>query len=216
MRTMVAIFGERAQGPYRQSDRAATSATRAKILAAMQTLRVLQAPSADRRVLVIGDEAWPMPIPIVRTGDRWRFATEEGEDEIVNRRDRRQRAQRHLRAARVYRCAAAYATRDRDGDGVLQYAQKLASTPGQARRPVLARRRREGRRGEPVRAADRRKRRLPQGSRGRRPVPRLSLQDPDAAGQERAGRCVQLRDQRPHDRRLRDGRLSRPSTAEAA
>jgi len=37
----------------------------------------------NRRVLVIGDEAWPVPIPIVRAGDQWRFATEEGKDEIV-------------------------------------------------------------------------------------------------------------------------------------
>jgi hypothetical protein len=37
-------------------------------------------------VLLIGDEAWPVPIPIVRAGDQWRFATEEGKDEIVNRR----------------------------------------------------------------------------------------------------------------------------------
>ncbi len=28
----------------------------------------------EYRVLVIGDEAWPVPIPIVRVGDRWRFA----------------------------------------------------------------------------------------------------------------------------------------------
>ena len=83
---MAAIFGEEHKDLVIQSDRAASSATRAKILAAMQTLRVLQAPSQDRRVLLIGDEAWPVPIPLVRTGDRWRFATEEGEDEIINRR----------------------------------------------------------------------------------------------------------------------------------
>jgi hypothetical protein len=109
---------------------AATSATRAKILAAMQTLHVLKEPSADRRVLVIGDAAWPMPIPIVRAGDRWRFATEEGADEIVNRviggneRNAIYVMHAYIDAQR------AYAARDRDGDGVLQYAQKLASAPG--------------------------------------------------------------------------------------
>jgi hypothetical protein len=83
---MVAIFGEEHKALVIQSDRAAASATRAKILTAMQTLRVLREPSPDRRVLLIGDEAWPAPIPIVRTGDRWRFATEEGVREVVNRR----------------------------------------------------------------------------------------------------------------------------------
>ena len=127
---MVAIFGEEHKDLVLTSDRAASSATRAKILAAMQTLRVLQEPSEDRRVLLIGDEAWPMPIPIVRAGDRWRFATEEGKDELVNRRigGNERNAIYVLRA--YIDAQRAYAARDRDGDGVLQYAQKLASAPG--------------------------------------------------------------------------------------
>ncbi len=127
---MVAIFGEEHKDLILQSDRAATSATRAKVLAAMQTLRVLKEPSPGRRVLVIGDEAWPVPISIVRIGDRWRFATEEGREEIVNRRigGNERNAIYVLRA--YIDAQRAYAARDRDGDDVLQYAQKLASAPG--------------------------------------------------------------------------------------
>ena len=127
---LIAIFGEAHKDLVQSSDHAASSATRAKILAAMQTLRVLQPPNGDRRVLLIGDEAWPMPIPIVRTGDRWRFATEEGEDEIVNRRigGNERNAIYVLRA--YVDAQRTYAARDRDGDGVFQYAQKLASAPG--------------------------------------------------------------------------------------
>ena len=127
---MVAIFGEEHKDLIVTSDRAAGSATRAKILAAMQTLRVLREPSADRRVLVIGDEAWPVPIPLVRTGERWRFATEEGKDELANRRIGGNE-RNALYVLRAYLDAQrAYAASDRDGDGVLQYAQKLTSTPG--------------------------------------------------------------------------------------
>jgi hypothetical protein len=127
---MLAIFGEEHKDLIVSSDRSATSATRAKILAAMQTLHVLKEPSPDRRVLVIGDEAWPMPIPIVRAGDRWRFATEEGAEEIVNRRigGNERNAIYVLRA--YIDAQRAYAAVDRDGDDVLQYAQKVASTPG--------------------------------------------------------------------------------------
>jgi hypothetical protein len=127
---MVAIFGDEHKDLLLSSDRAATSATRAKILDAMQTLRVLQEPSPDRRVLVIGDQAWPVPIPIVRAGERWRFATEEGADELVNRRiggNERNAIyvlQAYIDAQRTY------AALDRDGDGVLQYAQKIASAAG--------------------------------------------------------------------------------------
>ncbi len=127
---MIAIFGEEHKNLVTSPDRAASSATRAKILAAMQAFRVLDESGKDRRVLVIGDRAWPMPIPIVRVGERWRYATEEGAEEIVNRRI----GGNELSAIHVLRAyldaQRVYASRDRDGDGVLQYAQRLASTPG--------------------------------------------------------------------------------------
>jgi hypothetical protein len=128
--SMVAIFGEEHQALVMQPDRAQASATRAKILASMQTLRVLHELGPDRRLLLIGDQAWPMPIPIVRAGERWRYASEEGADEILNRRigGNEHNAIDVLRA--YIDAQRTYSTRDRDGDGVLQYAQKLASTPG--------------------------------------------------------------------------------------
>ena len=96
----------------------------------MQTLRVLRESGPDRRMLLIGAEAWPMPIPIVRSGDRWRFASELGEDEIINRRigANERNAIYVLRA--FVDAQRAFAAVDRDGDGVRQYARKLASTPG--------------------------------------------------------------------------------------
>jgi hypothetical protein len=127
---MVAIFGDEHKDLFTSSDRAATSATRAKVLAAMKTLHVLHEPSADRRVLLIGDQAWPVPIPIVRAGDRWRFATELGEDELINRRiGANERNAIHVLREFV-NAQRTFAAVDRDGDGVLQYAQKLASSPG--------------------------------------------------------------------------------------
>jgi hypothetical protein len=127
---MIAIFGEEHKDLIVQSDRAATSATRAMILQAMQALRVLKETAPNRRVLVIGDQAWPVPIPIVRAGDHWRFATEEGREELINRRIGGNE-RNAIYALRAYVDAQrAYAAVDRDGDGVLQYAQKLASAPG--------------------------------------------------------------------------------------
>lgn len=42
----------------------------------------------DERTFVIevGDDGWPMPIPIVRSGDGWRFDTAAGAEEITARR----------------------------------------------------------------------------------------------------------------------------------
>jgi hypothetical protein len=127
---MVAIFGSEHKDTYMDPDRAVASANRAKFVELTQTLRVLKEPSPDRRVLVVGDKAWPFPIPIVRTGDHWRFATEQGVEELINRRiggnERNAISVMHA----YVDAQRAYASRDRDGDGVLQYAQKIMSATG--------------------------------------------------------------------------------------
>jgi hypothetical protein len=127
---LFAIFGDEHKDAIVDPDPAVRSANRAKILAALQTLRVLREPSADRRILVIGDQAWPFPIPLVKTGDAWRFATDQGIEELVNRRigGNERNAIYSLRA--FVDAQRAYASRDRDGDGVLQYAQKIMSSAG--------------------------------------------------------------------------------------
>src|SRR5208282_5440229 len=127
---IIALFGERYKDVLITPDHAANSATRAKVVAAMQTFQVLEDVGDGRRVLLIGEQAWPVPIPLVREQGAWRFATEEGIDELVNRRigaDERNA----ISVLRAYLDAQkGYAARDRNGDGVLQYAQKLASTRG--------------------------------------------------------------------------------------
>ena len=127
---ILALFGAQYKDELITPDHAANSATRAKILAAMQTFRVLEEAGNDRQVLLIGEQAWPLPIPLVREQGAWRFATEQGIDEIVNRRigANERNAVTVLRA--YLDAQKEYAARDRNGDGVLQYAQKLASAPG--------------------------------------------------------------------------------------
>jgi len=127
---LLAIFGDEYKDLIVHSDRAADRANRATIFESMHTLRVLRESGPDRRILLIGAEAWPVPIPLVRVGDRWRFASEEGADEILNRQiGANEHAAIHVLRAFVA-AQRVYASRDRDGDGVLQYARKLASTPG--------------------------------------------------------------------------------------
>lgn len=127
---LVAIFGDKHKSLVVNPDRAASSANRAKAVAAMQTYRLLEEQGKDRRVLLIGDQAWPLPIPLVKSGERWRFATEQGENELINRRiGANERSA--IAVLRAYLDAQKdYAAKDRDGDGVLQYAQKLGSSPG--------------------------------------------------------------------------------------
>jgi hypothetical protein len=111
-------------------DAAETAVVRAKAAEALAAFRVLDSRGEDRRVLLMGVNAWPFPIPLVRKGGVWRFATEEGVEELINRRIGGNE-NNALVVLRAYLDAQReYASVDRDGDGVLQYARKLASTEG--------------------------------------------------------------------------------------
>jgi hypothetical protein len=127
---LIAIFGDKYKNLIATPDRARNSATRARLAAGLQTFRVLDDRGVDRRVLLIGEQAWPLPIPIVRVNDRWRYATEEGDDEIINRRIGANE-RNAIYVLRAYLDAQkAYAAEARDGDPVRRYAQKLGSTRG--------------------------------------------------------------------------------------
>jgi hypothetical protein len=127
---LAAIFGDRHKEMTDSGDAAQNAVARAKAAEALATFRVLDSRGEDRRVLLMGANAWPMPIPLVKTGNAWRFATEQGVDELLNRRigGNERNAIYVLRA--YVDAQRQYAAVDRDGDDVRQYAQKLASTPG--------------------------------------------------------------------------------------
>ena len=127
---LVAIFGDKHKDLVVTSDRAANSATRAEAVVEIQTYRLLEEQGKDRRVLLIGDQAWPVPIPLVKSGERWRFATEEGENEIFHRRIGANERNAIAVLEAYLDAQKQYASWDRNGDGVLQYAQRLGSTPG--------------------------------------------------------------------------------------
>jgi hypothetical protein len=80
--------------------------------------------------LELGTNSWPFPIPIVQRDGRWFFDTAAGKEELLNRRIGKNELE-VLQTMRSYVVAQReYATRDRNGNGVLEYAQKLNSSPG--------------------------------------------------------------------------------------
>jgi hypothetical protein len=85
-----------------------------------------------RKIIEIGDRLWPLPFPISKGEDgKWAFDTYVGLEEIVNRRVGENELEA-IETARAYvEAQKDYANQDRDADGVLEYAQKLISNPGQ-------------------------------------------------------------------------------------
>lgn len=85
---------------------------------------------ANGRVLVVGYESWPFPIPLVADAGRWRFDTAAGVEEVLARRIGRNELA-VIRACRTYVYAQrVYASRGHDGKPKGVYATALRSDPG--------------------------------------------------------------------------------------
>lgn len=89
-----------------------------------------QPRSPQRAFLSIGEDDWPFPVPIVKTGARWSFDTKAGHQEIFYRRI----GANELDAIQICRgfveAQHEYALMKHDSSGVNQYAQRIISTPG--------------------------------------------------------------------------------------
>ncbi|HNX48909.1 MAG TPA: DUF2950 domain-containing protein [Thermoanaerobaculaceae bacterium] len=97
------------------------------------TAAILNKVDDTRYTLLVGENHWPSPIPIVKEGRKWRFDTAAGLDEILNRKIG-QNELSAIMACRAYVLAQwEYFTeaRNTSRDGLAVYAQHLISTPGE-------------------------------------------------------------------------------------
>lgn len=104
---------------------------RLKEIAASAAKQVTVADDGDSRVVQLGAEVWPFPFPVAKTSDgKWAFDTYAGLEEIINRRVGENELQAIATARAYVEAQQDYASEDRDGDGVLEFAQKLVSSEG--------------------------------------------------------------------------------------
>ncbi|MGY4516220.1 DUF2950 domain-containing protein [Lysobacter sp. HA18] len=86
--------------------------------------------SGGNTMLTVGDDGWTFPIPLVKKSDGWHFDTTSGAAEVRARAIGRNELD-VIKALQAYRVAQfEYADKDRDGDSVLEFAQKVVSTDG--------------------------------------------------------------------------------------
>ena len=89
-----------------------------------------EADDPNRAILEVGTDDWPMPVPIVRSGGKWRFDAAEGKEEILARRI----GGNELDAIDLLRgyveAQKDYASTLHEGAKEHQYAQKWVSSPG--------------------------------------------------------------------------------------
>jgi hypothetical protein len=80
--------------------------------------------------LVLGD-GWTLPIPIVRRGEAWAFDVRAGVEEVRIRRIGRNELAAIKAMVAYYDAQREYAAQDRNDNGVLEYARRFVSRPGQ-------------------------------------------------------------------------------------
>jgi hypothetical protein len=131
---MAKLFGPQGKDIMPPGDDAGTREDRAQFARlAHEKMQIEQdRTNPNRATFTVGAQEWPFPVPLVRDkAGKWRFDAAEGKTEILARRIGRN----ELNAVEVCRgyveAQMEYGARDRDADGVLEYAQKIVSSPGQ-------------------------------------------------------------------------------------
>ena len=110
------------------ADKAAFDEFAAKIATSKKAVKV----NEQKYMLNVGEDDWPFAAPIIKAGDKWRFDTDAGLEELINRRIGANELDAIL-ACQVYAIAQFeyFDGDDHDSDQVSEFAQKIASTQGQ-------------------------------------------------------------------------------------
>ncbi len=90
----------------------------------------IEKDGAHKAIVEVGNEAWPLPVPLVESGGKWRFDANQGREEILNRRIGGNELDTINLLRGYVEAQEEYASVPRDENGPRQYAQKFLSTAG--------------------------------------------------------------------------------------
>jgi hypothetical protein len=124
------VLGDQYNDQLFTDDEAAERENRKKALAAAQEKMSLRDDGEGKRTILIGNQEWPVPFQIVKGDKGWSFDTEGGIYELLARRIGADELAAIGAMNALVDAQQEYHDTDQDGDEVLEYAQKLVSTPG--------------------------------------------------------------------------------------
>ena len=130
LNSMSAILGPGSKELISSGDDVADNAGRDKFVASYEQKHSLEARTPRIRILHIGSDDWSLPIPIVEKGSSWGFDIGKGKKEILNRRIGRNELQVIDVIDSYVDAQHEYASKDCRGEGKVEFAQRLISTPG--------------------------------------------------------------------------------------
>ncbi len=125
---LLKIFGPDGAKLVSSGDDVADQTAKARLAAEYDAQHKIESKGEQKAELVIGKDEFPFPIPLVKEGGGWKFDTQAGEDEILNRRIGRNELN-------VIKVCGAYVDAQQEyaarfGKGRREYAMKLVSSAG--------------------------------------------------------------------------------------
>ena len=129
---LLQLFGPDGKDILESGDPVEDKESRAEFVrSAHEKLQIEQDPAnPDRVSFSVGEQDWPFPVPVVRKDGKWRLDPISGRLEILARRVGRNELNT-MEVCRGYvEAQLEYASEDHDKDGILKYAQNIASAPG--------------------------------------------------------------------------------------
>ncbi len=129
-KAILTVLGQDATDIVSSGDPVADAQTRQRFLAAYDAKHQLSIDGDNKATMVIGNEDFPFPIPLVRDNGMWRFDTVTGRKEILFRRIGRNELDAIQSCLAYVDAQNDYADKDRTGAGKGVYAQRIVSSPG--------------------------------------------------------------------------------------
>ncbi len=131
MQGLKSILGPKSERLVNSGDEVADKVEREGFLKKYEKMIKLEKDGSDQVNLIVGEEEWSFPIPIVKGDGGWYFDVSAGLEEIMNRRIGRNELD-VIGVMRAYVDAQReYYADDHDKDGIHEYAQKILSDEGQ-------------------------------------------------------------------------------------
>src|SRR5262247_4840436 len=129
-KSVVSILGPGSQELVSSGDPVADDNIKQEFLAAYDAQHRIVSESGKPSVLVMGQNDWPFPIPLVQRDGQWSFDTAAGREEVLARRIGRNELATMKGMLAYWDAQNEYADRFKDKNGQAVYAQKIVSTPG--------------------------------------------------------------------------------------
>ena len=129
---VVAILGEEVRGALSTGSPAQDMVEREVLLKLAQESTIIKPDerNVNRAIVYLGNYEWPFPVPLSKSSAGWRFDGKAGIQEIESRAIGRNELGAMSACLAFVEAQLEYASEDRTGEGVLQFAQKIRSSPG--------------------------------------------------------------------------------------